>query len=283
MKRTERPEYERVCNEARSPFVFEMRKRFYAYEPRFHEEMKIKYIRSGALSVNLGSQVIVAEAGDLVIINPYEYHSNIVERGTVEYDMLCTDISDAYMGGILSELFHPYREGQYRFCNLIKDREVIERAMQLFRALEEKEDLISAIGRFALFFSSLGAYKEKPLTPGGKSYTARQREFLYAVFSFIHEKYAQSIRLPDLAGLCYMTEAHFCRTFKELVGEPPVSYINRYRINKATALMKAEELPLSELAARVGFSDVSYFSRLFKKYKGETPKGYRKELGAHRI
>ncbi len=279
MNRKEKAEYERVCNEARSPFVFAPRKRFYAYEPRFHEEMEIKFIRSGALSVDLGSQTVVAEAGDLVVINPYEYHSNVVEQGTVEYDMLCVDISETHMGGILSELLRPYREGQYRFCSLIRDAEVIERVTALFESLEREEEMLCPIGHFALFFASLSPYREKPLSHGGREYTARQREFLEKVLSFIHEKYAQSIRLSDLAGLCYMTEAHFCRIFKDLLGESFVSYINRYRINKAAALMKASELSKKEIAARVGFSDLSYFSRQFKKYKGESPRSYIKAAG----
>jgi YesN/AraC family two-component response regulator len=107
-----------------------------------------------------------------------------------------------------------------------------------------------------------------------KSCSRRQREFVYTVFSYIHEHYAETIRLSELAGKCFMTEAHFSRTFKDLMGEPPVSYINRYRINKATALLSTTALSLKEIAVRVGFSDEAYFSRAFKKYKGESPTVY---------
>jgi AraC-like DNA-binding protein len=109
---------------------------------------------------------------------------------------------------------------------------------------------------------------------GLKSCSRRQREFVYTVFSYIHEHYAETIRLSELAGKCFMTEAHFSRTFKELMGEPPVSYINRYRINRAVLLMASTELSAKEIAERVGFSDEAYFSRAFKKYKGESPTAF---------
>ncbi len=279
MARIEKPEYERIFGAPpRSPFIFQPYKTFSEYDEsvrlRFHEEMEIKYVREGCLSVNLGSQIVVAEPGDLVIINPYEYHANLVEEGTAVYDMLCIDVSDMYMGGLASEFFRPYREGKYRFKNLIKDEAVIQSALSLFDSLSDRGEMLCAFGRFILFFDSLSSYREQPAVIGLQSFSRRQREFVEMVFSFIHEHYGENIRLSELAGKCYMTEAHFSRTFKELMGEPPVSYINRYRINMATALLSTTALSLKEIAARVGFSDAAYFSRAFRKYKGESPTAY---------
>jgi AraC-like DNA-binding protein/mannose-6-phosphate isomerase-like protein (cupin superfamily) len=278
MIRTEKPEYERVGTaESRSPFVFHQAKRFSFDDSghlRFHEEMEIKRILSGTLTVNLGSQIISAEAGDIVIVNPYEYHSNLVECGEVVYDMLCVDLSEKFMGGLLSDIFLPYREGKFRFENLIRDEAVLARAGELFSALREGEELLCALGRFSLFFAALSPYKAEISPLFGKSYSARQREFVYKTFSYIHEHYAESIRLSDLAGRSFMTEAHFSRTFKALMGEPPIVYINRYRINRAVLLMASTELSAKEIAERVGFSDEAYFSRAFKKYKGESPTAF---------
>lgn len=281
MVRSERPEYERILSEpSRSPFVFQSYKTFSAHDERvrlrFHEEMEIKYVRSGSLSVNLGSQIVVAEAGDLVIINPYEYHANLVDGGAAVYDMLCVDVSEAYMSGLVSEFFRPYREGKYRFKNLIKDEVVIGNALSLFDSLAEGRSALGAFAGFLMLFDSLEAYREQPSVIGLQGFSRRQREFVYTVFAFIHEHYSENIRLTELAAKCYMTEAHFSRTFKELLGEPPVSYINRYRINMATALLSTTALSLKEIAARVGFSDAAYFSRAFRKYKGESPTAYMK-------
>ena len=280
MVEMQKPEYERISDTpAHSPFTYQPNKRFRAADAvrlRFHEEMEIKYVRSGCLAVNLGSQIVVAEVGDLIVINPYEYHSNLVEEGEAIYDMLCVNVSDPVMGGVLADYFGPYREGKFRFENLIRDGAVIKNALSLFEALEKEDGMLSALGRFVLFFDSLSPFREKPSVPGLQWASGRRREFVYTVFTYIHEHYGESIRLADLAAVCYMTEAHFCRTFKEMMGEPPVSYINRYRINRATALLSTTALSLKEIAARVGFSDEAYFSRAFRKYKGESPTAFMK-------
>ena len=273
-------EFERVGSEgARSPFVFMEDKRFSRGEVsylRFHEEMEIKRIRSGTLSVNLGSQIVTAEAGDLVIINPYEYHSNLVSDGTAVYDMLCIDVSERFFGGVLAELFTPYREGKFRFESLIRDEAVLAAAEALFSALREGKDSAVTVARFLLFFSALAPFRTEISPAFCKGFSARQREFIFKTFSYIHEHYAESIRLSELAGQCFMTEAHLSRSFRELVGEPPIAYINRYRINRAILLLRQSALSKKEIAEQVGFSDEAYFSRAFKKYKGVSPAAYLK-------
>lgn len=287
MARIEKPEYERVGGaEKGSPFVFHKAKRF-SYEDRghlrFHEQMEIKLILSGTLTVDLGSQIISAETGDLVIVNPYEYHSNLVEHGEVLYDMLCVDLSENFFGGLLSDIFLPYEEGKFRFENLIKDEGAVLRARELFSALREGEELLVALARFSLFFAALSPFKAEITPLYSKGFSARQREFIYKTFSYIHEHFAEGIRLSELANRCFMTEAHFSRTFKALMGEPPISYINRYRINRAILLMKTTELSAKEIAERVGFSDEAYFSRAFKKYKGESPTAFLRSGGGSNV
>ena len=156
----------------------------------------------------------------------------------------------------------------------MKDKKATAAARELFAALQSGEELLALLGLFALFFSSLSSYKEQPSPLSGKGFSARQREFVYTAFSYIHEHYDESIRLADLAERCYMTEAHFSRTFKELMGESPIAYINQYRINRAVLLMTTTALSQKEIAERVGFSDEAYFSRAFKKYKGESPTAF---------
>lgn len=55
---------------------------------------------------------------------------------------------------------------------------------------------------------------------------------------------------------------------------PPNEYLTRYRINKAAALLKCNNLSVGEAAYSTGFSDQLYFSRVFKKYKGVPPSRY---------
>ena len=73
-----------------------------------------------------------------------------------------------------------------------------------------------------------------------------------------------------------MTETHFRRLFKEIYGMSPIKYINEIRTERARGLIANSNLSLSQIAEKVGYGDVYYFSRVFKKIAGVSPSAYKK-------
>jgi hypothetical protein len=67
-----------------------------------------------------------------------------------------------------------------------------------------------------------------------------------------------------------------CRFFKKMTGRSALAYVNEYRIEKATVLLTKTDEPIGEIAESVGFDDLNYFSRVFKKVKKCSPGEYRK-------
>ena len=67
------------------------------------------------------------------------------------------------------------------------------------------------------------------------------------------------------------------RIFEDLYQEPPHHFLLQCRLQKAEAMLADNALRIGEIAARCGFQDEFYFSRLFKKYHGMSPLNYRKE------
>ena len=80
-----------------------------------------------------------------------------------------------------------------------------------------------------------------------------------------------------------MNTKYFCRFFRALTHNSPMDYVNFYRIEQAAWLLGQSELSVTEVAARCGFWDSSYFTKVFKKYKGYTPKEFRKRTEAPKI
>ena len=73
-----------------------------------------------------------------------------------------------------------------------------------------------------------------------------------------------------------MNEKYFCRFFKEFTNITPIDYINRLRIENAAHSLLEAGFTVTEAALDNGFNDISYFSKIFKKYKGVSPKRYSK-------
>ena len=92
---------------------------------------------------------------------------------------------------------------------------------------------------------------------------------------YISDHYTEEIRLDSLAGVCCMNRSYFCRRFKETTGRTPIAYVNEYRLTKARSLLTSDGGSVAEIAARCGFPDSNYFSRLFTKFYGISPINFR--------
>jgi AraC-like DNA-binding protein len=98
---------------------------------------------------------------------------------------------------------------------------------------------------------------------------------LRRVIEFIDAHMDQPISLEDLAASAAVSPFHFHRQFKKATEVTPHQYVIQMRIKRARALLSQSELPLVEIAARVGFSDQSQFTNNFRKFTSMTPKSYR--------
>ena len=99
------------------------------------------------------------------------------------------------------------------------------------------------------------------------------------VLEYISSHYADNITTAELAKKWYLSEYYFCRFFKNATGQSPVNYINRTRIEMAAVLLKKTNENITTIAIKVGFDDVNYFSRTFKKFMNMSPSEYRKIRG----
>ncbi|MCL2763241.1 MAG: helix-turn-helix domain-containing protein [Treponema sp.] len=96
---------------------------------------------------------------------------------------------------------------------------------------------------------------------------------------FIWENYNKKISLKEIAAVSGLSAPYFSTVFKDEMGENFSNYLNRIRIEKASAMLKETDSSISGISAVCGFEDQSWFSKIFKKYTGLNPCTYRKNNG----
>jgi AraC-like DNA-binding protein len=100
------------------------------------------------------------------------------------------------------------------------------------------------------------------------------RQFM-AVQGYIHQGIRRPLTLGDLASAAGLHPTYFSDRFKRLVGERPLAYLMRYRLERAQLLLLTTHMTVKEVAYEVGISDPAYFSRAFSRFWGVSPTQYR--------
>ncbi|MGD9109445.1 MAG: AraC family transcriptional regulator [Phycisphaerales bacterium] len=97
------------------------------------------------------------------------------------------------------------------------------------------------------------------------------------VIEYIRKNFSSPITLQELADIADLNSTYFSNLFSKFMGIAPIQYINRRRIEEAQLLLLSSNESLKSIAMQVGFNDVFYFSRLFKKITNISPSAYRKQ------
>lgn len=99
---------------------------------------------------------------------------------------------------------------------------------------------------------------------------------VYPAVVYIESHLHEMIPMHEMASLCHLSRSYFSRIFQHDIGENYTDYVNRLKVERAKELLRGTPDSVSAIAAALGFMDVSYFVKLFKRFEGITPLAYRK-------
>lgn len=102
---------------------------------------------------------------------------------------------------------------------------------------------------------------------------------LMPAINYINSSYRENIKLETLASLCCLSENYFHSLFKKAFGVTPYNYILQTRMNEAVRLLINTNISIKEIAIETGYSDVTYFTRMFSKNFNIGPGRYRVSAG----
>lgn len=106
------------------------------------------------------------------------------------------------------------------------------------------------------------------------------RTYIKKAINLIQYNYNTDIKIEDIARELNMCTEHFIRSFKKHTGKTPKEYLIKCRIDQAISLLISTDSSISDIAQQCGFTDVSYFSRCFRQFMGQTALSFRKNYPA---
>ena len=259
----------------------------YTMETHWHEECEICRVLSGTLEVTIDGKTFTGKGrdgvGDIFIFNSGAVHSAIPHDCV--YECVVFDLHFLLRERSLSNSFI--------YSLLYNQRKFVSYIPYTQEKLADLEDICSIVQRlfftlrdqgagyqlksFGIMYYLLGLFEDKamfeqPNEAGGDAVSRIMK--MRMALSYIHRNYKQHISLSEIAELLDLQPPSVVKLFKELINKKPLEYINSYRINCAQEMLKEGRNSVTAVALECGFTDVSYFTKVFKKYTDQTPRQF---------
>ena len=224
------------------------------------------YMVSGKLDVVLGDTTVTATGGNVFIFPPHKRYTYSYSGGE-PIDYLWVHFTGSYAERFLTECeLYPLP----CFKDTGNDQRIAGGFKKLFECFEcadrlQKHDLSLRLQQVLL------AISRAVITPS-------EHRSIERSLKYIHAEYAQKISIPKLAAMENLSNSRYIALFNDQMGMSPSAYIIGLRMESAKELLTSTDLSIKQVGILVGYTDPHFFSKLFKRHVGLSPKNY-KEIG----
>lgn len=250
----------------------------------WHPEIEITYVRKGTMCYKVNNLVYHLKEGDIVFNNSGALHS-----GTMENQEDCTYIPVTFDPRLIYGFFQSTINSKY-VDPVIQDsmlpaicidqseswhkpfREYLLRII----ALDEKKPDFYELD-ITICLQSMWRLLLEHITyePQASRENSLEYDRIKKILSYIEDNYQNKITLNDIAGHIHLCESECTRLFKRHMNTTLFAFLQEYRIERSLEFLQADQ-PVSAVADKAGFSDPNYYSKVFAKIKGCSPREYRK-------
>ena len=247
----------------------------------FHPFTEIFFITDGTGTFYLNDQIVKVNKWDLIIINSNCLHTekSSLSDTPLEYIVLGVDNLLLNFQNSYSLTSNEQRLRSYEIMNFSKDKDIIlNHFNNLINEVENKEFNYEIICKSILNMFITQIIRSKTSLLFIEESKDKLNLECIKIKNYIDSHYSQNITLDFLSNLTYMNKFHLVHTFTKQIGLSPINYAINKRIQEAKNLLSTTNYSIRDIASIVGFSNSSYFSQMFKKIIGITPKNYRDEI-----
>ncbi len=253
----------------------------------FHQEIEIVYFPKGLGRVCVNDFFESFNAGDILLIGSNIPHVYLYGKSYEKQKI--PSITAAYVIQFSSELFNSQTLQLPEFQNIKTLFEKMKYGLKIkqkwrkefaekIKQLSECEGVfqITCLIELLESIAKSGSYKLISNNLPTETNVSDQKVRLQKLINFLQSNYNQEIRLDDVAKKANMNKSAFCRYFQQHFRKTFTEYLNELRIGYACKLLVNNKLSVSEIGFQVGYNNISYFIRQFRKQHNVSPLEYRK-------
>ncbi|WP_242822055.1 AraC family transcriptional regulator [Ethanoligenens harbinense] len=251
------------------------------FDAHLHEHyLQIFYFTYGKANMYYNQTACNIQSPDVLLINRHELHYGENASSELRYFVFRIDLrllSSYHIAPCSQKYLEPLENGLVFLQNHIENQNISAMLKRMIEECKKRQDgyefeILACV--FELLGELFRNHKEKSYTPKYSEMLMKKTKRFADVFDYIEKNYTRDISLAEASTVAHMSEGYFCRMFRQSTGRTLTDYVNRLRIEKSVLLLNQGVCNVTEAAMSVGFDDINYFSRVFKKYMKQSPANY---------
>lgn len=275
--------FEQIQNDEGSSFRFLHQKvlaQQFPWNYHYHPEFELVLVFEGKGRRHVGNHLSYYYDGDLVLIGSNLPHAGFGYDALGEHEEIVVQFKDDFLGELffdkpemehIKKLFGRSQQGLQFYG---ETHQKIAEALKKLIGLSHFERLI---GLLNIFQELAHSTEYNLLNSQDTRYDFNQKDQLRLkrVYEYVEKNYQNPVNIREVADIANLTVPSFCNYFKKVVNQTYTDFVNEYRINKACQLLMTEK-SIADVCFECGFTNNSYFSKVFKEIKGKSPLEFRK-------
>ena len=247
----------------------------------FHPEIELVYVEADKGIRHIGEHISTYEGCDLALIGSYIPHLNFDYGVKATVETVVIQFPETY-----------FESGLIRIPELKKVVELMERAktglaftgetkriagirLKKLQHLDRFHQFMELMSIFQ-FLAESDEYVNLDVRPISSQTILKQQERMHRIHQFVETNFQKPIDTQQIANEVNLSLPAFCRYMKKTTKLTYTDFVNQYRIQYAKKLL-IQDKNVTETCFESGFESLSYFNRIFKKWTGVTPSGFRKQ------
>ena len=251
-----------------------------------HPEIEITYVKEGSMHYRINNRSFHLKEGDIIFCNSNAFHSGEMEnQEDCSYIPITFDpklIYGFFQSTICTRYVYPVIQN-LAVCAVHIDysekwhETFRDRMLEVISLDKQKPDFyeLDISIRMQLLWRLL--VEHLPHQPVSTTSDFTEYERIRRILSYIEQNYMNQITLDDISEHIHLCESECTRLFKRHMNTTLFSFLQEYRIERSLEYLNTKE-SISSIAEKTGFSDSNYYSKVFSKIKGCSPREYRKNL-----
>lgn len=253
----------------------------------WHDEVELIRINRGNIHCHVNDSDLLLHPGELCFINFEQLHRVYnSEKAVCDLDVLTINpemlsqnkkIYEHYIKPVIGNknFAHVQMDGRNSYAKLISD--IFDSLYELIREKPAGYEL-DVIAYIHMIFRRLYLVyiaSDEPLTSYGSDISLQRR-----MSAYIYEHYRERISLDDIAAAAGISRSKCASLFRIYTQKTPIAFLNSFRLEMSRKLLENTGEPISQIALSCGFSEQSYYNRMFLREFGSTPLKWRKRHSA---